>query len=123
MTADRDHEAAALDPAALELAPGEHVLVFLPPALWPLDRRRRLWYRVLVPGLRGLFTAGEWAEGTLPPGSRVMAGRRSYPVPLLAGLARDKLGYRVALKRATARVGTASGRRHLLPCYLVRRER
>jgi hypothetical protein len=127
VTAGRDHNAAALDAAALELAPGEHVPVFLPPALWPLSWQQRLVYRVLVPGLRGLFTASEWAERTLPPGARVIAGRRSYPAGLLAGLARDKLGCPVSLERATVRIGTASGpgsgRRHLVPCYLAGRER
>ena len=117
MTPDRDHEAAGREPAPLVLAPGEHVLLFLPPALWPPGWRRS-WYRVLVPGLWGLFTACEWAEGTLPPGSRVMAGRRSYPAPLLAGLVRDKLGFPVSLERTSVRVG--SGRRDLVPCYLVR---
>jgi hypothetical protein len=103
------------------------MLVFLPPALWPLSWQQRLVYRLFVPGLRGLFTGDEWAGGTLPPGSRVIAGRRSYPARLLAGLARDKLGCPVSLERATVRIGTASGpgsgRRHLVPGYLVRRER
>jgi hypothetical protein len=120
VTAGRDHDAAAL-------APGEHVLVFLPPVLWPLSWQQRLVYRLFTPGLRGLFTGDEWAGGTLPPGSRVVAGRRSYPARLLAGLARDKLGCPVSLERATVRTGTASGpgsaRRHRVPCYLVRRER
>jgi hypothetical protein len=103
------------------------MLVFLPPALWPLSWQQRLVYRLFVSGLWGLFTGDEWAGGTLPPGSRVIAGRRSYPARLLAGLARDKLGCPVSLERATVRIGTASGpssaRRHLVPCYVVRRER
>jgi hypothetical protein len=32
VTPDRDHDAADLEPAALEPAPGEHVQEFLPPA-------------------------------------------------------------------------------------------
>jgi hypothetical protein len=127
VTAGRDRDAAALDAAALELAPGEHVLVFLPLALWPLSRQQRLACRLFVPGLCGLFTGDEWAGGTLPPGSRVIAGRRSYPARLLAGLARDKLGCPVSLERVTVRTGTVSGPgsgcRHLVPGCLVRRER
>jgi hypothetical protein len=42
-------------------------------------------------------------------------------VPLLAGLAGETPGCPVALERAATRAG--SGRRHLVPCYLVRRER
>jgi hypothetical protein len=103
------------------------MLVFLPPALWPLSRPQRLVYRLFVPGLWGLFTGDEWAGGTPPPGSRVIAGRRSYPARLLAGLVRDKLGCPVRPERATVRTGTASGpgsgRRHLVPCYLVRKAR
>jgi hypothetical protein len=114
MTPDRD--AAGPEPAPLEPAPGEHVLVFLPPALRPPGWRRRRWHRLLVPGLWGLFTACEWAEGTLPPGSRVIAGQRSYPAPLLAGLVRDNLGFPVSLERTSVRVGPG----RLVPCYLVR---
>jgi hypothetical protein len=84
------------------------MLVLLPPVLWPL-------------GLRGLFTAAERAEGTLPPAGRVTAGTRSAPVPLLAGLAGETPGCPVALGRAATRAG--SGRRHLVPCYLVRKAR
>lgn len=126
MTPDRDHPAAGKEPAPLELAPGEHLLVFLPPRLWPLSWQRRLAYRLFVPGLWGLFTDDEWAGGTLPPRSRVIVGRRSYPARLLAGLVRDKLGRRVSLERATVRIGTATGpgagRRHTVPCYLVREQ-
>jgi hypothetical protein len=111
VTADRDHDAAALDAAALELAMGEHVLVFPPLVLW------RLGYRAVLPGLRGLFTAAERAEGTLPPAGRVTAGTRSAPVPLLAGLAGETPGCPVALERA------GSGRRRLVPCYLAGRGR
>lgn len=120
MTADRDHNAAALDAAALELAPGEPVLVFLPPVLWPLGWWRRLGYRAVLLGLRGLFAAAERAEGTLPPAGRVTAGTRSAPVPLLAGLSGKTPGCPVALERAATRAGSG---RHLVPCYLVRRER
>jgi hypothetical protein len=119
VTAGRDHDAADLEPAALELAPGEHVRVFLPPVLWP-PGWWRLGYRAVLPGLRGLFTAAEWAEGTLPAG-RVTAGTRSAPVPLLAGLAGQTPGCPVTLERAATRAG--SGRRHLVPCCLVRKER
>jgi hypothetical protein len=39
----------------------------------------------------------------------------------LAGLAGETPGCPVALERAATRVGSV--RRHLVPCYLVRRER
>ena len=115
MTADRDHDAVAQGAAALDLAPGEQVPVFLPPALW------RLGYRAVLPGLRGLSTAAERAEGTLPLAGRVTAGTRSAPVPLLAGLAGETPGCPAALERAATRAG--SGRRHLVPRYLAGRGR
>jgi hypothetical protein len=120
VTPDHDHDAADLEAAALELAPGEHVLVFLPPAMWPLGWWRRFWYRVLVPGLWGLFTACEWTEGTLPPGKRVIAKGRGAPVQALAVLVQNRLGRPVALKRAATPVVTGAAGRHTVPCYLVK---
>jgi hypothetical protein len=56
----------------------------------------------------------------------VTAGTRSAPVPLPADLAEEKPGCPVSLERAAVRTGTAggpgSGRRHRVPCYLVRRQ-
>ena len=120
MTPDRDHDAADLEPAALELAPGEHVLVFLPPVMWPRGWWWRLAYRALLPGLWGLFTAAEWAEGTLPPGKRVIAKGCGAPAQALAVLVQNRLGCSVALERAATRLGTAGRRRRTVPCYLVR---